>query len=134
MPERPGCHWRESRPAGRDLNDRPDGEDRETCNAKPRRTARGAAHQAQDYSMSAGGPKSNMSKGKVEAMPRTSSQKSPKLRRLKYGHPYCELCRDRLGPGDLVAWWRVPAGGGNRSAVYCRTCHQENVRRGVVLR
>jgi hypothetical protein len=61
--------------------------------------------------------------------------KHPKLRPLRYGHVYCELCRSTLTAGDRVAWWRV-RGGNNRTrdAAYCADCHHANVRQGRALR
>jgi hypothetical protein len=56
-------------------------------------------------------------------------QKIPELRPLEFGTPYCELCKDTLRPGQRVAWWKVPG----RWAVYCATCHHENVRSGRAL-
>jgi hypothetical protein len=62
-------------------------------------------------------------------------RKIPKLAPLRWGTPYCELGKERLRPGQLVAWWRVRSyGGRKRWAVYCQACHWENVRRGQALR
>jgi hypothetical protein len=49
--------------------------------------------------------------------------------RLRWGNPFCELCNERLAPGDLVAWWRVPRPDGrSRVTAYCSTCHDANLR------
>ena len=61
--------------------------------------------------------------------------KTPKLVRLRYGNPYCELCRDELKPGDRVAWWRIQGSDNRpRPAVYCANCHHASVRHGNPLR
>ena len=58
-----------------------------------------------------------------------------KLVRLRYRSVYCELCRETIRAGDLVAWWRVVGRGGRlRWATYCATCHSSNVRAGKALR
>jgi hypothetical protein len=65
---------------------------------------------------------------------RGKRRKSPPLVRLRYGSVYCELCRDTIGPGQLVAWWAVPSRGrGRRNTAYCATCHHANVRHGKAL-
>ena len=64
----------------------------------------------------------------------------PPLVPLRYGEVYCELCRDTIRAGDRVAWWKVTDNLGrgvprrSRKAVYCRTCHQANIRAGRALR
>jgi hypothetical protein len=59
---------------------------------------------------------------------------TPKLRPLRYGHPYCELCRTTLNRGDRVAWWRIKGKDGQpREAVYCADCHHANVQHGQAL-
>jgi hypothetical protein len=74
-------------------------------------------------------------KGTGEPTPRKRLKKVPKLAPLRYGTVYCELGKERLVPGDLVAWWKVRGYGGRRRwAVYCATCHWENVRKGQALR
>ena len=51
--------------------------------------------------------------------------------RLRYDEVYCELCRETIRAGELVAWWRVPGvGGRKRKAAYCSTCHSANIRAG----
>lgn len=53
----------------------------------------------------------------------------PKLVRLEYGNPYCEMCRNTLAPGQLVAWWRTQQADGRvRLAVHCAACHHDRVR------
>jgi hypothetical protein len=51
---------------------------------------------------------------------------------------YCELCKEEIRPGDLVAWWRVPnpkrGTRAMRVTAYCATCHWSNVREGRPLR
>lgn len=64
-----------------------------------------------------------------------SRNDTPRLTRLKYGSPFCELCRDPIHAGQPVAWWRVPGKGGRkRKTVYCASCHWSNVRLGKALR
>jgi hypothetical protein len=65
-------------------------------------------------------------------MPKT--RRPPKLRRLRYGTVYCQLCKDPIHEGDRVAWWRIPAGTRSRVAAYCADCHHANVRHGEALR
>jgi RNase P subunit RPR2 len=69
-------------------------------------------------------------------MPKRKLKKVPTLVPLQYGEDiYCELCKEPLRPGQLVAWWRVRSyGGRKRWAVYCQTCHRENVDQGRALR
>lgn len=63
--------------------------------------------------------------------PKRVAQKIPWLVPLRYSDPQkpprCEVCRDPLQAGMLVAWWRVPAKDGTRPAVHCATCHREKV-------
>jgi hypothetical protein len=65
-------------------------------------------------------------------MPKTL--RPPKLRRLRYGTVYCQLCTRAIQPGQTVAWWRIPAGNRTRPAAYCNDCHWSNVRHGEPLR
>jgi hypothetical protein len=59
----------------------------------------------------------------------------PQLVPLKYGPVYCELDKETIHAGELVAWWRVSGyGGRKRWAVYCADCHHANVRSGRALR
>jgi hypothetical protein len=60
--------------------------------------------------------------------------KTPKLRPLRYGRLYCQLCRTSLKQGDRVAWWRIK-GRDNRTrdAVYCADCHHANIQHGRAL-
>jgi hypothetical protein len=69
-------------------------------------------------------------------MPSKRLKKFPNLVPLRYGdNRYCELCKEPVRPGELVAWWRVRGyGGRKRWAVYCRTCHWANVAQGKALR
>jgi hypothetical protein len=60
--------------------------------------------------------------------PFRSTPTIPSLVSLHYGNPYCEECRDRLQPGQQVAWWRVYGGNGWRKAVLCAACHYDRVR------
>jgi hypothetical protein len=46
----------------------------------------------------------------------------PQLVALRYGNPYCAVCKNTLHPGWLVAWWPTKAG---RKTVYCSACHRE---------
>jgi hypothetical protein len=67
---------------------------------------------------------------------RTRMPGTPPLIRLQYGAPYCELCREHLKPGDLVAWWSLTGRGGRkRRAVHCEKngCHSSCVRAGRAL-
>ena len=45
--------------------------------------------------------------------------RTPKLTKLAWGSPYCELCSKELTPGEPVAWWPL----NDRKTVYCATCH-----------
>lgn len=55
--------------------------------------------------------------------------KIPSLVPLRYGAPYCDVCRDVLRAGMLVAWWRVMTlEGKRRRAVHCKACHDDKVR------
>jgi hypothetical protein len=66
---------------------------------------------------------------------KTKTRKTPKLERLKYGTVYCELGRETIRAGEMVAWWRVAGyGGRKRWAAYCQQCHHANVRSGKALR
>jgi hypothetical protein len=56
-------------------------------------------------------------------MPRRKST-SAVLRTLRYGHVYCEICRETISVGQRVAWGLVPGKGGrNRNTAYCANCH-----------
>lgn len=60
---------------------------------------------------------------------------SEQLVRLEYGTVYCELGKETISAGDLVAWWRVVGRGGRlRWAAYCERCHSSNVRAEKALR
>jgi hypothetical protein len=62
-------------------------------------------------------------------------RKFPPLVPLRYGEPYCELCKETITPPGPVAWYRVRGGDGRlRRTAYCATCHHENVRAGKALR
>jgi hypothetical protein len=67
---------------------------------------------------------------KKKPMPTAST---PKLVRLTYGSPYCELCNTDIHVGDTVAWWRVNRGHGQLPTAYCVDCHHANVRAGRPL-
>ena len=65
---------------------------------------------------------------------RRKNSKTPQLRALRYGTPYCQLCRRSLGVGELVAWWELTLGDGRvLPTVYCADCHHANVRNGRAL-
>lgn len=62
-------------------------------------------------------------------------RKTPPLVRLQHGEPYCELCRNVIQPGELVAWWPVRRSSGREMpTAYCETCHRANLRQGKALR
>ncbi len=59
----------------------------------------------------------------------------PQLKPLPYGRVYCELGKEIIHAGQLVAWWRVSGVGGRmRWAAYCADCHHACVRAGRALR
>lgn len=63
------------------------------------------------------------------------NRKTPKLVRLEYGTRFCELGKEVLTAGDLVAWWEiVDPNGRRRWTLYCPDCHHACVRAGRVLR
>ncbi len=69
----------------------------------------------------------------MPARARTRS-KTPKLEQLRYGHPYCEACRDPIQVGQRVAWWPIrDPSGRQRWTAYCADCHHASVRAGQPL-
>jgi RNase P subunit RPR2 len=57
--------------------------------------------------------------------PRNPQKQRSGLVRLEYGRPYCEVCRDRLQPGWLVAWEPIrDRRGRTRMTVICADCHR----------
>jgi RNase P subunit RPR2 len=55
-------------------------------------------------------------------------QRVPQLVKLKFKDLYCEECRTKLSPGELVGWWWVRNGKGARKTAYCAACHRGNAR------
>lgn len=62
-------------------------------------------------------------------------KKTPDLVALDRGSVYCQLCKQTITAGQLVAWWRIrhPRRGLTWTA-YCPTCHYASLRRGRPLR
>ena len=48
----------------------------------------------------------------------------PKLVSLRYGNPYCAVCKNTLHPGWLVAYWPTRSGKKN---VHCKSCHEARI-------
>ena len=81
------------------------------------------------------GPSPQDDQGQRELRPMAKNSKpTPKLVRLRFGQPYCELCREIVRVGEQVGWWKVPGRGGRmRKTAYCATCHSANLRAGGAL-
>ena len=68
-------------------------------------------------------------------MKHARKRRTPQLVPLRYGDPYCELCRETIAVGDQVAWyWVRGRDGRRRRTAYCATCHYANLRQGKPLR
>ncbi len=59
---------------------------------------------------------------------------TPALRPLKFGTPYCELCKQDIHPGEPTAFWPAARADGRvLPTAYCADCHHANVRNGRPL-
>jgi hypothetical protein len=64
-----------------------------------------------------------------------SKKKTPPLTRLRFGSPWCELCKRPIAVGELVGWWPVVGKSGQpRRTAYCEVCHHANIRHRRALR
>jgi hypothetical protein len=91
----------------------------------------GAAHEVHPAN---GQPTAKTSQTRSKGSLKPRRKQTPPLVPLRYGARYCELCHETVRAGERVAWWRVQMRDENtRPALYCQTCHHQNVRAGRPL-